>query len=148
MTDANATLRDLIVDHDDNLRDLLQVLLRHATRRQMWLMFIDDHGRLGDPIMPMDDVPADPHEEVVVDDLGLVDQAHVLMHRSGLLLELTGNASVVLVWERIGSSVLDDDDRAWASAMADEAASLQVPLRAQFLLHNRGIRQLHPDDYL
>ena len=148
MTDANTTLKDLILDHDDDLRDLLQVLLRQANRRQMWLMFIDEYGRLGDPLMPMDDYPEDPHEEVEVDDLGPVDQAHLLMHRSGMLREATGNASVVLVWERVGPSTLDEDDRAWASAMADAASSLGVPLRAQFLLHNRGIRQLHPDDYL
>lgn len=148
MIDANTTLKDLVLDHDDDLRDLLQVLLRQANLRQMWLMFIDEHGRLGDPLMPMDDYPEDPHEEVEVDDLGRVDQAHLLMHRSGMLREATGNASVVLVWERVGPSTLDEDDRAWASAMADAASSLGVPLRAQFLLHNRGIRQLHPDDYL
>ncbi|MFB7249940.1 hypothetical protein [Microbacterium sp. NPDC056234] len=148
MTDTNTTLRELVLDHDDDLRDLLQVLLRQANLRQMWLMFIDEHGRLGDPLMPMNDYPDDPHEEVEVDDLGLVDQAHLLMHRSGLLREATGNASVVLVWERVGPSTLDEDDRAWASAMADAASSLAVPLRAQFLLHNRGVRQLHPDDYL
>ena len=148
MTDANTTLRDLVLDHDDDLRDLLQVLLRQANRRQMWLLFIDEHGRLGDPLIPMDDYPDDPHEEVAVDDLGGVDQAHLLMHRGGMLCEATGNESVVLVWERVGPSTVDEDDRAWASAMADAAAALGVPLRAQFLLHNRGIRQLHPDDYL
>jgi hypothetical protein len=148
MTDTSTTLKDLILDRDDDLRDLLHVLLRRANLRQMWLLFIDEHGRLGDPLMPMDDYPEDPHEDVEVDDLGRVDQAHLLMHRSGMLLEATGNASVVLVWERVGPSTLDEDDRAWASAMADAASTLEVPLRAQFLLHNRGIRQLHPDDYL
>jgi hypothetical protein len=148
MTDTSTTLKDLILDRDDDLRDLLHVLLRRANLRQMWLLFIDEHGRLGDPLMPMDDYPEDPHEDVEVDDLGRVDQAHLLMHRSGMLLEATGNASVVLVWERVGPSTLDDDDRAWAGAMADAAASLGVPLRAQFLLHNRGIRQLHADDWI
>ena len=148
MTDTSTTLKDLILDRDDDLRDLLHVLLRRATLRQMWLLFIDEHGRLGDPLMPMDDYPEDPHEDVEVDDLGRVDQAHLLMHRSGMLLEATGNASVVLVWERVGPSTLDDDDRAWAGAMADAAVSLGVPLRAQFLLHNRGIRQLHADDWI
>ncbi|MGF6822115.1 hypothetical protein M2317_001019 [Microbacterium sp. ZKA21] len=148
MTDTSTTLKDLILDRDDDLRDLLHVLLRRANLRQMWLLFIDEHGRLGDPLMPMDDYPEDPHEDVEVDDLGRVDQAHLLMHRSGMLLEATGNASVVLVWERVGPSTLDDDDRAWAGAMADAAVSLGVPLRAQFLLHNRGIRQLHADDWI
>ncbi|WP_460796392.1 hypothetical protein [Microbacterium sp. GXF0217] len=148
MTDANTTLKDLVLDRDDDLRDLLHVLLRQANLHQMWLLFIDEHGRLGDPLMPMDDYPDDPHEEVEVDDLGRVDQAHLLMHRSGMLLEATGNASVVLVWERVGPSTLDDENRAWARAMAAAATVLGVPLRAQFLLYNRGIRQLHADDYL
>ncbi|WP_243229526.1 hypothetical protein [Microbacterium sp. CIAB417] len=148
MTEADTNLRDRVLDRADDLRDVLHVLLGQANRRQLWLVFMEESGRIGDPIMPMADYPADPHEETEADDLGVVDQGHLLMHRIGMLREATGNASVVLVWERVAPNVLDGQDRAWASAMADEAAALGVPLRAQFLLHNRGLRQLHPDDYM
>ncbi len=74
--------------------------------------------------------------------------AHLLSQRIGMLRELTGNAAVVLVWERLGSEVVDDDIRLWARAMKREAARLGIPLRAQFLLHTHGVRQLHADDWL
>ncbi len=32
--------------------------------------------------------------------------------------------------------------------MAEQAADLGIRLRAQFTLYGRGVRQLHPDDYL
>lgn len=148
MTDTNMTLRDRVLDHDDDLRDALEILLQNAIRRQMWLLFVDDRGCLGGPLMPMDDYPEDPREIVDVDDLGDVEQAHLLMHRMSMLLQSAGHASIILVWERRGSSVTRPEDQAWAGSMAEAAAELGVPLRAQFVLHDTGVRQLHPDDYL
>lgn len=148
MTDARTTLKDRILDHDDELRDLLELLLQRANRRQLWLTFIDERGCLGDPLMPMDDYPDDPAELITTEDLGEVTQAHLLMQRMGMFREITGNASVVLVWERLGSAAVDADDRAWARAMRESARTLDVPLRAQFVLHGGGVRQLHPDDYV
>lgn len=148
MTTANSSLRDRVLDHDDKLRDVLQILLQRANQRQMWLMFMDDRGCLGDPLMPMDDYPDDPNDVVEIDDLGSVSEAHVLMHRAGMLRELTGNVSVVIAWERVGSDSVMNSDRAWARAMAEASQRLEVPLRAQFIVHSHGVRQLHPDDYL
>lgn len=148
MTDTNHSLKDRVLDHDDDLRDLLEVLLQRANQRQMWLMFMDDRGCLGDPLMPMDDYPEHPHDVVEIDDLGAVTEAHVLMHRASLLRDMTGNASVVLAWERIGLETVTAADRDWAGAMAAAAHTLDVPLRAQFIVHSRGVRQLHPDDYV
>ena len=145
---TDETLRDLVLHTDDQLGDLLQVLLQRANQRQMWLLFIDPEGRLGEPLMPMDDYPRDPLKLTRVDDLGEVTEAHLLMQRIGLILEATGNTSVVLVWERVGSAGVNPQDRAWAQAMAERATGLGIPLRAQFVLHASGIRQLHPDDYL
>ncbi|QTV80524.1 hypothetical protein [Microbacterium sp. NIBRBAC000506063] len=133
---------------DDELRELLDLLLLRANRRQMWLLFIDELGRLGDPLMPMDDYPEDPRAMTTTGDLGDVSQSHLLMHRMGLIREAIGHESVVLVWERIGGSAITDADRCWGRAMAEEARLLEIPLRAQFVLHSQGIRQLHPDDYL
>ncbi|MDQ0642885.1 hypothetical protein [Microbacterium murale] len=148
MTDASSSLRDRVLDRDDDLRDALQLLLQRANRRQMWMMFMDDRGCLGQPLIPIEDYPDDADEVVDVADLGRVTQAHVFMHRAGRLCQMTENASVVLVWERIGSSAVSPEDRSWARAMADAAGVLDVPLRAQFVVHGRGVRQLHPDDYL
>jgi hypothetical protein len=124
------------------------VLLQRANQRQFWLLFIDGRGRIGEPLMPMADHPQDPLEQVTAEDLGEVTHAHLLSQRIGMLRELTGNAAVVLVWERVGDEVVDDGVRVWARSMKREAARLGIPLRAQFLLHTHGVRQLHADDWL
>lgn len=142
------SLRDRILHTDDQLRDMIELLLREPNQRQFWLLFIDERGCLGDPLMPMAGYPQDPTEAVRVDDLGEVSQAHLLMHRIGQLREMTGNAQVVLVWEQPGVDTVRDAERSWARAMAEQAVDLDVPLRAQFTLYERGVRQLHPDDYL
>lgn len=148
MTETTNYLRDRVLDRDDDLRDVLELLLQRANQRQMWLMFIDDRGCLGDPFMPMSDYPMDPNEVVELDDLGAVTNAYLLMNRAGLILEATGNAGVVLAWERRGPSAVADIDRSWARAMAEAAAEMEIPLRAQFVVHSRGVRQLHADDYV
>ena len=144
----DTSLRDRILHTDDQLRDMIELLLREPNQRQFWLLFIDERGCLGDPLMPMAGYPQDPLETVRVDDLGEVSQSHLLMHRIGELRMMTGNAQVVLVWEQPGVEAVRDAERAWARAMAEQAAALDVPLRAQFTLYERGVRQLHPDDYL
>jgi hypothetical protein len=142
------TLRDHVLESDDDLRDVLELLLQQAGQRQLWLLFLDGRGRIGEPLIPMADYPEDPLEAVMTDDLGEVTHAHLLSQRIRGLRELTGNAAVVLVWERVGGEDVDGDVRAWARAMKREAARLGIPLRAQFLLHTHGVRQLHADDVL
>ncbi|MDR2321253.1 MAG: hypothetical protein LBE60_06360 [Microbacterium sp.] len=142
------TLRDHVLESDDDLRDVLELLLQQAGQRQLWLLFLDGRGRIGEPLIPMADYPEDPLEVVTTDDLGEVTHAHLLSQRIRGLRELTGNAAVVLVWERVGGEDVDVDVRAWARAMKREAALLGIPLRAQLLLHTHGVRQLHADDVL
>ncbi|WP_307370889.1 hypothetical protein [Microbacterium sp. W4I4] len=144
----DTSLRDRILHTDDQLRDLIDLLLQHPNQRQFWLLFIDERGCLGDPLMPMAGYPNDPLETVRVDDLGEVTHSRLLMHRIGMAREMTGNAQVVLVWEQPGVETVQDADRSWARAMAAQAAELDVPLRAQFTLYERGVRQLHADDYV
>lgn len=145
---TDTDLRNRVLHTDEQLRDIIELLLQEANQRRMWLLFLDDRGCLGEPIMPMADYPHDPLEIVHIDDLGEVAESHVLMHRIGMLRELTGNAQVVLAWERRGGRDVRDGERVWARAMAQQAAEQRVPLRAQFVLHSDGVRQLHPDDYL
>lgn len=142
MTDTTLPLKDRPLKTTEDLRALLELLLDKASRRQLWLMFIDDRGCLGDPLIPIGDYPDDPTAMTSVDDLGEVSEAKLLMHRFGRLREVTGNQAIVLVWERVGSSIVGVEDREWARAMSAAAASLDAPLRAQFMLHNRGVREL------
>ena len=148
MTGTKSPLKDRVLDHDDDLTEAVELLLQRANQRQVWLMFMDERGCLGGPLMPMSDYPVDPNQEIEIDDLGTVTQAYLLMNRAGALLTATGNASVVLAWERRGAAVVGDDDRNWARAMTEAAQAQDVHLRAQFIVHARGVRQLHSGDYL
>ncbi|WP_460782785.1 hypothetical protein [Microbacterium tumbae] len=148
MTDTTPALKDRVLDRDDDLRDVLELLLERANRRQLWFLFIDERGCLGQPLMPMADFPEDPDEVLDVEGLGEARHARVLVHRAELLREATGNQAIVLAWERLGSSAVSAEDRKWARAVMEESGMLAVPVRAQFIVHNRGVRQLHPDDFL
>ena len=148
MTDSNTPREDRPLRSDEDLRELIERLLERAGRRQVWLLFIDERGCLAEPLIPMEGYPDDPHALTRTDDLGETTEAGLLMQRAELLREVTANDTIVLVWERIGSSVVGFDDREWARAMRGAAAELNIPLRAQLVLHNRGVRLLQLDDIL
>lgn len=159
MTSSHTPIdRDRILSTDAELQDQLGLVLERASHRQVWLLLLDHQHRITDPIMPMDDHPASPDELCDVDDLGLVPFARVLVHRARMICELVGAREFVFVWERRGTDRFTADDRRWAHAAAGEAGGAvrrgaddrddaAAPLRAQFVLHDTGIRQLTPDDY-
>jgi hypothetical protein len=132
--------------NDDDLRALLEFIVQSARRRQVWLLFIDDRECLTEPLVPIEGYPGDPHAMTVVPDLGDVTEASLLLQRAEMMREALDAASVVLMWERPGSRSLGLDDRAWSTAMRDAAFAHGIPLRAQFLLHSSGVRQIHLDD--
>lgn len=146
MTDTTPSLKDRPLETTEELRALIETLLDRASGRRLWLLFIDGRGCLGDPLIPMDDYPQNPMERVRSEDLGEIEHAGLLIQRIGMLREITGNEAVVLVWERLGSSAVGAADREWARAMLDAAGTFDVPLRAQFVLHGNGVRELQLAD--
>ena len=130
-TSDPSALRERVLECDDDLA-----------------VFLDDRQRLGDPIMPMDDYPENPDGIVSTDDLGDLPHAGLLVHRAEMIRGVSNNAAIVFVWERLGPRSIDKETAAWARSMAQAARELGAPLRAQFLLHDGGIRQLYPDDYI
>ncbi|MET0811589.1 MAG: hypothetical protein ABWY03_00955 [Microbacterium sp.] len=133
---------------DADLTEQLGNLLEQAYNpRQLWLLFLDHDDRLSDVIMPCDDYPRDPDERFHHDELGVTDFAHLLADRLGDIIRLADASRVVLVWERPGPPEFGEDELSWARAMADACREEGVPLRAQFCLHDGGIRILTPDDY-
>jgi hypothetical protein len=146
MTDIDHRLaRDRILTRDDDLDEVLGLLLQHAINpRQLWLIFLDADGRLVDPLMPCDDYPPHPSESPGTADLAF---ARDLGHRLRYIVEATGAASVVLVWERVGPPRFGVDERTWARAMAQVCRESELHLRGQFVLHDEGVRMLSPDDY-
>lgn len=129
---------------DAALHDYLDYLLDSAIQRQLWVIALDDDCRQVGPFMPGSDLPEDPDEPVVTDDLGLTTSAHVLSQRMPVFAEAAGGTQVVLVWERPGSARLSKAESRWARRMANGCRGLDVRLRAQFLLHDDGLSRIPP----
>lgn len=141
--------RDRPLVTDDELLTTLEFVLEAANQRQLWFIMLGEDKRVVGPLMPMDDYPDDPEELVDTDDLGWVTFARVLMVRAAMFCGLAGGCEVVFVWERPGARNLTPGDVAWARAVLREAAADGLPgIRAQFVLHDDGIRQLRPDDLI
>ncbi|WP_345750777.1 hypothetical protein [Microbacterium rhizophilus] len=132
---------------DARLHELLELMLTAAIRRQLWLIFLNEDDRISDAIMPTDDFPRDPDEPTIAEDLGPVTAARLIAARMPLVCEAVGATQLVLVWEREGDAEFQAEELAWAAAMAEAVQATEVRLRAQFLLHDDGIRPLTPDDY-
>lgn len=136
---------------DDLLARGLSALLKEATHRQFWTLFLDRADHLLEPIMPMDEHPESPHEIVQTheaDGERSWPVASVLASRMAWVAKTVGAASVVFVWERTGGEKFEQYELEWARAMHHEFAELGgVRIRAQFLLHDAGVRQLTQDDF-
>ncbi|GAA3650469.1 hypothetical protein [Microbacterium marinilacus] len=141
-----ARLRDEPLD-DARLHELIGLMLAGAVRRQVWLMFLDDAARLSDVVMPLSDYPRDPSEPGVVEDLGPVTAAALLSERIRTIAEAAGCGQAVLVWEREGGEAFRAEELSWASAMAKGLQGDAPRLRAQFVLHDDGLRVLAADDH-
>jgi len=131
---------------DVRLQEYLEPLLQTAARRQLWLFFLDADDRLGGPAMPTGGLPRDPSSMVSTEDLGEQTVADVIGTRFSTLMQELGLAQVVLVWERRGGAKVHAEEREWARALGAALRAEGARVRAQFLLHDRGLRILAPDD--
>lgn len=148
MTKMTAADRDAPLTDDLLLEERIRFLLRRANRRQFWMLFLGDDDVQADVVMPCDDLPADPDAVLDTEDLGRAPYAVVLATRVAQIMTDFGFAQAVFVWERPGGSVARAEERGWARALAEACAGHGARVRAQFLLHDHGVRLLTPDDYL
>lgn len=137
-----------VLSTDRDLQEVLRLLLREANQRQFWLIFLDRAKRIVGPLMPMDDYPISPDSPSEIE--GRVDDPmiDVLRDRIGEIVQLVGAASLVLVWERRGPAKFSNADLSWARAFSAATADGGPPIRAQFVLHSSGIRQIAVDDLI
>ena len=142
MTPDTTPIAERAFETDDQLHDMLGHLLSRASIRQIWLFFFGADHRLMEPIMPMDDHPISPDEMCDTEDLGRLPFGRVFAERMAWITEFIGAASVVVVWERVGPPKPTVLDLEWARTVGREAERLGMNLRAQFMLHNGGVRQL------
>lgn len=134
---------------DARLQAVLSRLLGRATQRQVWLTFLDERQCFSDPIMPMNDHPTDPEELHETEDLGLVTFPYIFVSRARYIAEMCEARSYVIIWERLGGSRFTPDDLTWTREFVQQANGYSdgAHLRAVFLMHERGLRPITPDDY-
>ncbi|PWC06043.1 hypothetical protein [Mycetocola zhujimingii] len=139
MTEISAsTANQQPLDTDELIEQRVSALIGRASRRQLWLLFLDDDDIQLPMLVPIDDFPVQPRPADV----------HALATGVAAIMESAGAVRVILVWERYAGADLSQLDRAWARQLSAECAAAGVPVRAQLLSHKRGVRWIAPDDYL
>ncbi len=128
---------DRALTTDDDLQELLLGLLERANQRQLWLVMLDADRRITGPLMPLEGLPTAPQ-----------GASEILFDRLMQIADMVGAESIVLVWERCGPALVRTEDLAWARAAAEQAGRQGPVIRAQFILHDAGLRRLTPDDLI
>jgi hypothetical protein len=147
MTNKTAADREAPLTDDILLAERVAFLLERASTRQLWMMFLDADDVQCPMLMPCAGLPADPAQPAGTGVTGPLTAAQLLGSRVAELLDGTDLAQVVFAWERPGGSRPDDRERAWARELAAACTGAGGRVRAQFLVHDRGVRPLTPDDY-
>jgi hypothetical protein len=128
-------VRDAPLVTDEDVLHRAELLLGHAIRRQLWLMFLDEHDRQLPLLMPTY-VPRRPgpgHRD---------NYARVL----GVLFEDAEADSMVVAYERRGGDALTAPDRAWLGLVREACEQAAIPLRGPLLVHDGGLRWIGADD--
>jgi hypothetical protein len=132
---ADAQLQPL--ETDALIQHRVTELIGGACRRQLWFLFLDEHGVQLPVLMPIADPPLMPPPP----------ESDVLLAMVGHLVEAVEASAIVLVVERPGGEEVSASDRAWAGALHAACHGVGVPLRALLLSHDHGVRWLAQDDY-
>jgi len=112
---------------DADLLETVSSLVGPAAHVQLWLFPLDADGVPLRVVIPIEDVPLDAE---VMPRLGA---------RVGRMAETAGWASLVLVWERPGPAWLTTGEEEVVAAFR---AASGLPLRAEFLSHDTGVRRI------
>ncbi|HEV7624065.1 MAG TPA: hypothetical protein VGO26_08015 [Amnibacterium sp.] len=112
---------------DADLFETVSSLVGPAAHVQLWLFPLDADGVPLRVVIPIEDVPLEP----------------AVMPRLGAsiteMAELGGWAALVLVWERPGPAWLTPHEEQVVAAFRTASG---VPLRAEFLSHDTGVRRI------
>lgn len=130
-------VRDAPLVTDEQVLERASLLLGHAVRRQLWLMFLDEEGRQLPLLMPSY-VPRKPGPG------HLENYARVL----GVLFEDAGAHAMVVAYERRGGDALLPPDRCWLALVRAACEEAAIPLRGPLLVHDDGVRWIAPEDVL
>jgi hypothetical protein len=101
--------------------------------RSLWLMWLDDDGRMLPVVIPVDDMPRLPDRALLT---GLMS-----VHDGVTEEHLRGGGHFALAWCRPGRPEITEDDDAWVAALSD-ALDEQIP--GTWSLHLAAAGSVHP----
>ncbi len=134
-TDKIARLTDAPVRTDGDVLALVRELIGRPLTRQCWVVFLAERGVPIPLLLPVSELPYQPDEHV--DDF------------AALIADVTeqvGADDVVVVWERPGNDQAHPIDWEWVDAVACSFGERHVRLRAQVIVHDRGVEMLELDE--
>ncbi|GAA4180270.1 hypothetical protein [Gryllotalpicola koreensis] len=122
---------------DTDINDRVALLIGRACRNQLWLLFLDERSVMLPTLMPNDELPSPLDPELAAGIAGMLRQAI-----AGTPIE-----SVILVWERFGGPIATEADLQSAAALAWACADEGVPVHAQLISHDFGVRSLGAEEF-
>jgi len=131
------TLDDEPLLTDADIDGRVANMIGRACRSQLWLLFLDERSVMLPTVMPCDDLPSPLTDELA--------NAIAAMLRQAVLG--TPIESAVFVWERPGGPIAGERDRVSAARLAWACADAGVPVRAQLISHDFGVRAFGPEEY-
>lgn len=123
--------------NDEQVQARVVDLIGIASRRQLWLMFLDEQN-VQLPVVLPSDVDSRPDRRA-------------LEPFSAFVSEVVGStlcAAVIAVFERPGPDVVSPDDREWLTLVSLAVRNAGVSLRGPLLSSSAGVRWIGPDDYV
>lgn len=123
---------DLPLRSDDDLLRIVRELLDADGdgTRTTWVLLLDDDARPLPAVIPITGMPADPDPEDV---LRFAETLRAIARAADA-------RQLVVVWERPGPGAVRMQEADWAEALAAQ----DLPLRAQLLATDEGVRLLDP----
>lgn len=124
--------RDLTIRSDDDVLALARAVIaaEGGQGRTTWVLLLDDDDRPLTMVLPIAGMPVDPDPEDVAR----------FAESMGVVLQAAGGAVAVVVWERSGTGDVRMQEADWAAGLA----ATDLPLRAQLLASDDGVRLLDP----
>lgn len=127
--------RVMPIDTDDDVLRLVREVLEldgsaDGGDRTTWLLMLDDTDRPLPQLIPIDGMPPDPDPEDV----------QRFAESAGMIAEACGAERLIVVWQRLGSGAIRMQEADWVVALA----ATHLPIRAQLLATEEGVRLLDP----
>lgn len=120
---------------DEHVLERTSLLLGHAVRRQIWMMFLDEQDRQLPVLMPSY-VPRRPGR----------DHREHFARMLGVLFEDADADAMVVAYERRGGGELTAADSEWLTLIRDACAEAAIRLRGPLLVHDNGVRWIAQED--